>query len=132
MTWLSSSNDRTPSKAETTKMAGALPTIYEKSQGGFGVFSPIAEVAGSLPSEDTERAVKKLIRNHVALAGTAGFAASAGGGRRCRFRFRPSRRGARFLAAGPVTPADACRRHRSEQWRSGPATGSVTTEGFVR
>jgi hypothetical protein len=44
MTWLSSSNDRTPSKAETTKMAGALPTIYEKGQ-GFGVLSPIAEVA---------------------------------------------------------------------------------------
>ena len=47
MTWLSFSTDRTPSKAETTKMARALPTIYEKSQGGFGVLSPIAEVAGS-------------------------------------------------------------------------------------
>ena len=69
MTWLSSSTDRTPSKAETTKMARALPTIYEKSQGGFGVLSPIAEVASSDPDEDTEGAVKKLIRNHVALAG---------------------------------------------------------------
>jgi hypothetical protein len=47
MTWLSSSNDRTPSTAETTKMAGALPTIYEKSQGGLGALSPIAEVASS-------------------------------------------------------------------------------------
>jgi hypothetical protein len=45
MTWLSSSNDRTPSTAETTKMARALPTIYEKSQGGLGALSPIAEVA---------------------------------------------------------------------------------------
>jgi hypothetical protein len=89
MTWLSSSNDRTPSKAETTKMVRALPTIYEKSQGGFGVLSPIAEVAP--PSEDTGDAVKKLIRNHVALAGTAGFAASMGGGQRRRFRFRPSK-----------------------------------------
>jgi hypothetical protein len=79
MTWLSSSNDRTPSTAETTKMAGALPTIYEKSQGGFGVLSPIAEVASSYPDEDTERAVREVIRNHVALAGTAGFATSVGG-----------------------------------------------------
>jgi hypothetical protein len=108
MTWLSSSNDRTPSTAETTKMARALPTIYEKSQGGLGALSPIAEVAGSLPSEDTELAVKKLIRNHVALTGTAGLAASAGGeGDAAGFGSGHPEGGARSLAAGPVTPADA-------------------------
>jgi hypothetical protein len=79
MTWLSSSNGRTPSKHETTKMARALNTIYEKSQGGFGVLSPIEEVASSYLDEDTGDAVKKLIRNHVALAGTAGFVTSVGG-----------------------------------------------------
>lgn len=118
MTWLSSSTDRTPSTAETTKMARALHTIYEKSQGGLGVLSPIAEVASSDPDEDTERAVKEVIRNHVALAGTAGFAASVGGGD--AGESGPGHpEGARSLAASPVPTADACRRHRSEQWRPG-------------
>lgn len=85
MTWLSSSGDNassddtTPSTDATAKMARALHTIYEKSQGGFGALSPIADVAGPTPSEDTGDAVKKLIRNHVALAGTAGFVTSVGG-----------------------------------------------------
>jgi hypothetical protein len=60
-----------------------------------------------------------VIRNHVALAGTAGFVTSVGGVATLPVSVPAIQRGARSLAASPVTPADACRRHRSEQWRSG-------------
>jgi hypothetical protein len=90
MTWLSSSNDRTPSTAETTKMAGALPTIYEKSQGGLGVLSAIAEVA---PPERGHRRCGQGGDPQPRRPGRHGRVRHERrrGGRRCRFRFRPSR-----------------------------------------